>query len=107
VAISLGPVCCLGQEAKPLLITTSLLEVVECNEVYPEPPLLQTEESPLPQPLVIRLVFQTPLEGSNNCPFPFLHLINNFMLAHEFYFFFLSDSVIPLGSGGERMTVWC
>jgi len=60
MAISSCPVCCLGEEAKPLLITTSLQEVVEYNEVSPEPPLLQTEESQLPQPLLIRLVFQTP-----------------------------------------------
>jgi len=38
VAISLGPVCCLGEEGKPLLITTSLQEVVECNKFFPEPP---------------------------------------------------------------------
>jgi len=43
VAFSSGPVCCLGEEAKALLITTSLQEVVECNEVSPEPPLLQTK----------------------------------------------------------------
>ena len=56
--ISLGPVCCLGEEAKPLLITASLQEVAECNEVSPEPPLLQTEQSQLPQLLLIRLVLQ-------------------------------------------------
>ena len=39
VAISSGPVCCLREEAKPL-ITTSLQEVVECNEVSSEPPPL-------------------------------------------------------------------
>ena len=60
VAISLSPVCCLGEEAKPLLITASLQEVVECNEVSPEHPLLQTEQSQLPQMLLIRLVLQTP-----------------------------------------------
>jgi len=43
VAISSSPVCCLGEEVKPLLTTTSLQEVVECNEVSPEPPLLQTK----------------------------------------------------------------
>jgi len=42
VAISSCPVCCLGEEAKILLITTFLQEVVECNEVSPEPPILQT-----------------------------------------------------------------
>ena len=60
MAISLGPVCCLGEEAKSFLITTSLQEVVECNEVSPEPPLLQTEQSQLSQQLLIRLVLQTP-----------------------------------------------
>ena len=60
VVISSGPVCCLGEEAKPLLITASLQEVVECNEVSSEPPLLQTEQSRLPQLLLIRLVLQTP-----------------------------------------------
>jgi len=59
VAISLGPAGCLGEEAKPLPITTSLQEVIECNEVSPEPPL-QTGQSQLPQPLFIRLVLQTP-----------------------------------------------
>ena len=33
VAVSSGPVCFLGEEAKPLLITASLWEVVECSEV--------------------------------------------------------------------------
>ena len=54
VAICLGPVCCLREEAKPLLITISLQEVVECSEVSPEPPLLQTKQSQLPQLLIIR-----------------------------------------------------
>ena len=57
MAISSGSVCRLGEEAKPLLITASLQEVVECSEVSPEPPLLQTEQSQLPQPLLIRLVY--------------------------------------------------
>ena len=60
MAISSGPVCCLGEEAKPLLITTSLQVVIESNEVAPEPPLLQTEQSQLPQPLLIRFMLQTP-----------------------------------------------
>ena len=60
MAISSGSVCCLGEEAKPLLITTALQEVVECNEISPEPPLLQTKQSQLPQSLLIRLVLQTP-----------------------------------------------
>jgi len=45
VANSSGPgnSCCLGKEADALLITASLQEVAEHNEVCPEPPLLQTE----------------------------------------------------------------
>jgi len=49
VAISSGPVCCLGEETKPLLITTSLQEAVECNEVSPEIPLVQTKQLQLSQ----------------------------------------------------------
>ena len=60
MAVSSGPVCCLGEEAKPLLLTASLQEAVECSEVSSEPPLLQTEQSQLPQLLLIRLVLQTP-----------------------------------------------
>ena len=48
VAISLGPVCCLREEAKSLLITTSLQEIVDCNEVSSEPPLFQTKPIPAP-----------------------------------------------------------
>ena len=59
MAISSGPVCCLGEEAKPLLITDSLQEVVECSVVSPEPPLLQTKQSQLSQLPLIRLVLQT------------------------------------------------
>ena len=66
VAISSSPVCCLGEEAKPLLITTSLQEVVECNEVSPESPVLQTKQSQLSQLLLIRLVLQTPHQF--HCP---------------------------------------
>ena len=36
-----------------------LLVVVDSNEVSPQPPLLQTELSQLPQPLLIRPVLQT------------------------------------------------
>ena len=60
MAVSSGPVCCLGAEAKPLLITASFQEVVKCSEVSPEPPLLQTKQSQLPQPLLLRFVLQTP-----------------------------------------------
>ena len=48
------------QEADPQLTTTSLQVVIESNKVSPEPPLLQTEQSQLLQPLFIRPVLQTP-----------------------------------------------
>jgi len=66
VPISSGPTCCLGEEANPLLITTSLQEAVECNEVSPEPPFNQAEQSQLPQPFLVRLVLQTPYQF--HCP---------------------------------------
>jgi len=56
VAISSGHICCLEEEANTLLITTSLQEVVECNNVSPQPPLLQVKQSQLFQMLLIRLV---------------------------------------------------
>ena len=74
MAVSSDPVCCLGEEAKPLIIINSLQEVVECNEVSPEPPLLQTKQSQLPQLLLIRIVLQTPhqffLPFSGHIPAP-------------------------------------
>ena len=45
-------------EADPKLTTTSLQVVTESTKVSTEPPLLQTEQSQLLQPLLIRL--QTP-----------------------------------------------
>ena len=60
MSIFSGPVCCLREEADSLLITTSLQEVVECNEVSPEPPLLQTKQSQLSHLLLKRFVVQTP-----------------------------------------------
>jgi len=39
----------MGEDAKPLIITTSLQEVVERNEVSSEPPLLQTVPFPFLQ----------------------------------------------------------
>ena len=50
----------MGEEADPQLTTTSLWVVIESNKVSPEPPLLQTKQSQLPQTLLIRLVLQTP-----------------------------------------------
>jgi len=68
VAISSGPVYCWGEEAKPLLITTSLQGVVECNTVFSEPPLLQRKQFQLPQPLLLRPVLQTPHQGTPTAP---------------------------------------
>ena len=50
----------MGEKAKSHLTTTSLQVVVESHEVIPEPSLSQTEQSQLPQPLLIRLVLQSP-----------------------------------------------
>ena len=49
----------MGEGADPHLTTTSLQVVVEGNKVTPELPLLQTEQSELSQPFLIRLVLQT------------------------------------------------
>ena len=49
----------MGEEANSHLTTTSSQAIVEINEVFPEPPLLQTEQSQLPQLLLISLVLQT------------------------------------------------
>ena len=48
------------EEAGPQLTTTSLQVVIESNKVSPEPPILQTEQSQLLLPLLIRPVLQTP-----------------------------------------------
>jgi len=48
------------EEADPQLTTTSLQVVIESNKVSSEPPLLQTEQSQLLQPLLISPVLQTP-----------------------------------------------
>ena len=50
----------LREEAAPQLTATSLQVVIESNKVSPEPPLLQTEQSQLLQPLLIRPVLQSP-----------------------------------------------
>jgi len=49
----------LGEESNTHLTTTSSQVVVESDKVPPQPPLLQTEQPQLPQPLHIRLVLQT------------------------------------------------
>jgi len=47
------------EEADPQLATTSLQVAVESNKVTHELLLLQTDQSQLPQPLLIRFVLQT------------------------------------------------
>jgi len=49
----------LGEETNPHLTTPSSQVVVESEKVPPQPPLLETEQPQLPQPLLIRLVLQT------------------------------------------------
>ena len=50
----------------PHLTTTSFQGAVESDKVSPQPPLLQTEQPQLPQPLLSRLVLQTPPQP--RCP---------------------------------------
>jgi len=47
-----------GEEANTHLTTTSFQAVIESNKVSPEPPLLQNEQSQLPQSFPIRPVLQ-------------------------------------------------
>jgi len=49
----------LGEVTNTCLTTTSFQVAVESDKVSPQPPLLQTEQPQLPQPLLIRLVLQT------------------------------------------------
>jgi len=46
----------LGEENNTCLTTTSFQKVVASDKVPPQPPLLQTKQPQLPQPLLIRLV---------------------------------------------------
>ncbi|KAK4806266.1 hypothetical protein QYF61_013410 [Mycteria americana] len=56
-AISSPPITCyLGEETDPHLSTASFQVVVESDKVSPQPPFLQTKQSQLPQPLLIRLL---------------------------------------------------
>jgi len=56
-AISSRPIAgYLGEENNTHLSTTSFQVVAESNKVSLQPPLLQTKQSQLPQPLRIRLV---------------------------------------------------
>jgi len=52
--------CYLEKETNTHLTTTSFQVVVESKTVSPQPPLPQTEQPQFPQPLLIRLVLQTP-----------------------------------------------
>jgi len=47
----------LGDKADPHLTTAYFQDITERNKVSPEPPLLQTEQSQLPQPLPKNLCF--------------------------------------------------
>jgi len=58
--------CYLGEETNTCLTTTSFQVVVESNKVSPQPPLLQTKQPQVPQPLLTRLVLQTPHQP--RCP---------------------------------------
>ena len=49
----------MGEEADSQLTTASLQVVVESDKVFPEPPLLQSKQSQLPQPLLTGLVLYT------------------------------------------------
>ena len=49
----------LGEETNTCVATMSFQVVTESNMVSPQPPLLQTKQSLLPRPLLIRLVLQT------------------------------------------------
>ena len=70
----------MGEEADSHLAKTSLQVIVESDKFSPEPPLLQTEQSQLPQPLLIRLVFQTPHQL--HCPsLDMLQGLHVFLLA--------------------------
>ena len=45
-----------GEETNTCLTTASFQVVVESNKVPPQPPLLQTKQPQLPQPLLVRVV---------------------------------------------------
>jgi len=60
-AVSSSPITgYMGEKAVSHLTTTSLQVATESDKVTPEPPLLQTEQSQLPQLLFISLVLQIP-----------------------------------------------
>ena len=49
----------LGEDTNTHLTAASIQVVVESNKVSPQPPLLQTKQSQLPQTLLIRLALHT------------------------------------------------
>ncbi|KAK1210848.1 KIF2A protein, partial [Pygoscelis papua] len=66
-AISSRPITSyLGEETDPHLATTSFQVAVERDEVSPQPLLLQAKQPQFPQPLLIRLLLQTPHQP--RCP---------------------------------------
>jgi len=66
------------EEGDPHPTTSSFQVVVESNEISPEPPLLQTEQSQFPQLLPIRLVLRIPHQL--HCPsLDTLHSFNIFL----------------------------
>uniref|UniRef100_A0A8B9CFN3 Uncharacterized protein n=1 Tax=Anser brachyrhynchus TaxID=132585 RepID=A0A8B9CFN3_9AVES len=54
------PLAHVGEQTNPHLSTASFKVPIESDEVSREPPLLQAEQPQLPQPLLVRLVLQTP-----------------------------------------------
>jgi len=52
------------EEADPNLSTTSFRVVIVINKVSPEPPLLQPEQSQLPQPLLVKACAPDPSPAS-------------------------------------------
>ena len=63
---SCPPASYLGEETSICLTTTSFQVVLESSKVSPQLPLLQTKQSQFPQPLIKRLVLQTPQQPC--CP---------------------------------------
>jgi len=70
----------LGEEAKPHFATVFFQAIVESSKVSPEPPLLQTQQSQLPQTIPIRLVLQTP----HQLHFPSLDTLQGLSTAPQY-----------------------
>jgi len=62
----------LGEETNTCLTTTSFQAVAESDKVPPQPPLLQTEQIQLPQPLLITAMNRVSslMEQKERCPAP-------------------------------------